>query len=191
MANHINKAAQNQEMANLSDLETIFYAYHRKLVYFAFQYLKDQDLSEDVVQEVFIKLSQNDLLLRQDRLAIQHYLYKAVKNKCFNLIRDQKVHDRVKEQLTESEWDDQTIIHKIIQSEVIAELYAAISSLPEKCQEISRMGYLHGKTNQEIAQELGVSVNTVKTQKQRGLKLLRHKLNPEALGCLLMMVEQL
>jgi RNA polymerase sigma-70 factor (ECF subfamily) len=41
------------------------------------------------------------------------------------------------------------------------------------------MGYLEGMKNHEIAKELGISVNTVKTQKQRALQLLRLKLKPE------------
>jgi RNA polymerase sigma-70 factor (ECF subfamily) len=41
------------------------------------------------------------------------------------------------------------------------------------------MGYFDGKKNQEIAEELDMSINTVKKQKQRALQLLRVKLTPE------------
>lgn len=173
-----------QENNRILILEETFYAYHKKLVYFSYQFVLDKVLAEDIVQEVFIKFSENSILLSQDQKLIQNYLYRAVKNRSINTLRDIKVRDRVLGTVDKGEWDDETIIDRIIQSEVMYELYSAFESLPEKCEVISRMGYLEGKSNQEIAKELGVSINTVKTQKQRGLKLLRLKLNPEAL-CLL------
>jgi len=177
-----------QENNRILILEETFYAYHKKLVHFSYQFVQDKVLAEDIVQEVFIKFSENSILLCQDQKLIQNYLYRAVKNRSINALRDIKVRDRVLGTVDKGEWDDETIIDRIIQSEVMYELYSAFESLPEKCEVISRMGYLEGKSNQEIAKELGVSINTVKTQKQRGLKLLRLKLNPEALCLLTLLV---
>ena len=77
------------------------------------------------------------------------------------------------------------IIDAIITSEVIAEIHAAIRSLPENYRTISVKGFLEGKKNQEIADELGMSVNTVKKQKQKALQLLRLKLTPDLFALLL------
>jgi RNA polymerase sigma-70 factor (ECF subfamily) len=49
------------------------------------------------------------------------------------------------------------------------------------------MGYFDGKKNQEIADELDMSVNTVKKQKQRALELMRVKLSPEMFTAFIML----
>ncbi len=58
-------------------------------------------------------------------------------------------------------------------------VHTAVQSLPERYKLISVMGYIEGKKNLEIADELDMSVNTVKKQKQKALQLLRMKLEPE------------
>ncbi|MNL34998.1 RNA polymerase sigma factor [compost metagenome] len=77
----------------------------------------------------------------------------------------------------------------MIQAEVIGELYAALNLLPERCRLIFKMGYLEGMKNHEIAEKLNISVNTIKTQKKRGLAILRSHLPPQTyyiLVCLLL-----
>lgn len=54
-----------------------------------------------------------------------------------------------------------------MESEVVTELFEAIDELPERCREIFYMAYLQEKEEKQIAELLRVSVNTVKTQKQR------------------------
>jgi RNA polymerase sigma factor (sigma-70 family) len=90
------------------------------------------------------------------------------------------------------EIEEPKILQAIIRSEVLNEINLAIQKLPSSCQQIFRMGYLEGLTNPEIAETLSISINTVKTQKQRALKSIKTSLNPEIFsiflsiyGCLL------
>ncbi|MEN7551917.1 RNA polymerase sigma-70 factor [Rapidithrix thailandica] len=166
---------------NQFTLEELFQEFYKKLVYFSFQLVKDQENAEDIVQEVFIKFWDNRQDVPASKPAIQNYLYKAVKNASMNLIRHYKVRDKYIDQVENNSVEDSTVIDAMIYAEVLAELHAAIETLPEACQQISRLGYLEGKSNKEIAQQLDISVNTVKTQKQRGLQLLRMRIRPEML----------
>ena len=59
-------------------------------------------------------------------------------------------------------------------SDLLRQVYEHIKSLPAEQEKVMRM-CLSGLGNQEIADKLGVSVNTVKTHKSRGLKFLRGK----------------
>ncbi|WP_379084028.1 sigma factor-like helix-turn-helix DNA-binding protein [Pedobacter sp. UC225_65] len=77
--------------------------------------------------------------------------------------------------------EDAIGLNAMIRSEVIAELHKVITTLPKNCQTIFRMGYLEGLKNPQIALELGISINTVKTQKKRGLQLLKMRVNPDFL----------
>jgi RNA polymerase sigma-70 factor (ECF subfamily) len=67
----------------------------------------------------------------------------------------------------------------MIRMEVFNELYREINQLPEQCGKIVRMGYIEGMKNEEIARELGLSIQTVKNQKTRGVMLLKRRLPPE------------
>jgi RNA polymerase sigma-70 factor (ECF subfamily) len=67
----------------------------------------------------------------------------------------------------------------MIETEVLTEINKIINKLPEACQAIFKLSYIEGFSNQEIADQLQLSINTIKTQKRRGLKYVQSKLNPE------------
>jgi len=90
-----------------------------------------------------------------------------------------------------NEPEDQPVIDAIITAEVMAGVHSAIRSLPESYRLISTMGYIDGKKNHEIADELAMSVNTVKKQKYKALQLLRMKLSPDLLVLVLALAVQI
>lgn len=161
--------------------EQLFKAYYSRLCYFSFQFVKDKVNAEDIVQEAFFKYwdHREELSLNCTDAAVKNFLYSTVRNASLNRIRHDKVVSNYLELQDPAPIEEFNIIHSIIRSEVLAELHMALDTLPESCQRISKMGYLAGMKNSEIAQKLGISVNTVKTQKKRGLQLLRLILKPE------------
>ncbi len=68
----------------------------------------------------------------------------------------------------------------IIRSEFFGELYKTLNSLPKECRKVFNMLYIQGKSVSEIADELNLSPSTIKTQKTRGLAVLKKKLFPKA-----------
>ena len=67
-------------------------------------------------------------------------------------------------------------------------LYRTIGKLPEKCKQVFLMACLNDKTYQEIANTLGVSVNTVKTQMKYALKFLRDNLREDDFSFVLVLL---
>ncbi|MNO05198.1 RNA polymerase sigma factor [compost metagenome] len=61
--------------------------------------------------------------------------------------------------------------------------------MPASCQQIFTLGYLEGLSNLEITDRLQISINTVKTQKQRGMKMLLEKLHPEFLPIIIFLLK--
>jgi len=178
----------NEEQAIPSEdlnLKQLFDRYYTRLVYFSAQIVGSQEAAEDIAQEAFIKYWNQRHDVVPHPLAIKSYLYNTVKHASLNVARHQKVKDTYAANLGDMAAVTESLDNAIIHAEVLAQLHSALSTLPEGCQQISRMSYLEGMKNQEIAQTLGISVNTVKTQKQRALQLLRLKLNPELLTLLL------
>ncbi|TZF81121.1 RNA polymerase sigma-70 factor [Pedobacter sp. BS3] len=159
-------------------LDELFRELYPRLLYFAVQLVKDSASAEDIVQGAFIAYLENSEELSPDKNVIKSFLYKAVKNAGLNSLRHHKVVEKFRLTLEEEPSED-SVMSSLMRSEILGEIHTALASLPESCQRISKMGYLDGMKNKEIAEELGISINTVKSQKQRAIQLLKLRLNPD------------
>ena len=72
--------------------------------------------------------------------------------------------------------DDKSFLNSRIEAEVLWEIFSKVNELPSGCRQVFKMSYLENLSNQEIADRLGISVNTVKSQKARSKELLRESL---------------
>lgn len=161
------------------DLDWLFKEYYDRLVFFSWQILKDKQQAEDTAQDAFIAYWQQRDQVSDHPTAIKNFLYKSVKNASLDIIRHLQVVDKFQATQPNTEQGEAYIIEAIISSEIIAEVHAAIETLPSHLRRLSKLSFLEGKKNQEVADELEMSVNTVKKQKQRALELLKVNLNPE------------
>jgi RNA polymerase sigma-70 factor (family 1) len=155
------------------------------LCLFANRKLNNRDEAEDVVSTAFIKIWQKHSQFN-DAAGIRAYLYQIVRNDCIKFYQQTaKIITMQKEisYLTTVDAKD-NIEHDIIRAEFYGELYRAINTLPPECRKIFTMLYIEGKTVREISEELGLATSTIKTQKARGLAVLKKKIRPY-LYCLL------
>ena len=150
-------------------MENLFRYHYRPLCIFALHYLKDIDVSEDVVQEAFgllwEKLSAGEKVVNQ-----KGYLYSTEKNRSLDILRKR---GSVSEAISLDGSVDDIEEPTVEDAEVEARLWTAIDSLPEKCREIFLMSKRDGLRQEEIAQELGISLQTVKNQVSKALKILK------------------
>ncbi len=165
--------------------EELFKQYYSRLCDFARKFLNDGDEAEDLVQDAFVVFLEQKDRIGKHPLAIKSFLYTTINNACLNKLRHTKVKNRYNEQNQTEAVDDKQMLESIIHAEIIGEIYAAIQSLPPGCAMVLKLGYLDGLKNHQITKELGISINTVKSQKQRGLMLLREKLSPQAMAIIL------
>ncbi|UCS91872.1 RNA polymerase sigma-70 factor [Echinicola marina] len=170
-------------------IEQVFRKYYPRLCAYAYNYVQDEDEVEDIVQDVFKVYLEKQGELSEDRNAIKAFLYASVRNSCLNLIRHQKVKVKHREEVFSNFKEGVDGMENIIHAEVLGKLHKAISQLPKGCALVIRMGYLEGLKNPQIAEVLNISVNTVKTQKQRGLMILREKLDTSTLMLLLVLIQ--
>ena len=159
--------------------EELFNRYYVRLCVFAKQLLGDGEQAEDVVQDVFVKLCEQQQLLPTTPDETKRYLYVAVRNGCYKVLRHGKVVDNFLLANPAELRETSDIIHEIIHAEVMDALNKAIETLPKGSALILRKSHFDGLSNQQIAEELGLSFNTVKSQKQRAIALLRNRLNPD------------
>ena len=158
------------------DFEVLFKYNFRPLCLYALHYLGDVDAAEDVVQECFMKLWE-----KLEQGAEVHnsraYLYMTVRNRCLDQLRKNDIPtESLKPHDTYGIIDDDDAQER---SQTEARLWTAIDSLPVKCREVFIMSKRDGLKYEEIAEELGLSVNTVRNQISHALKVLKegvHKL---------------
>ncbi len=91
-------------------------------------------------------------------------------------MRHIKVHEKFTAFKQNARQNDEHMLYSIIETEVLDAVYLSIDQLPEGCRNILKMTFLEEMKNQEVADKLGISVNTVKTQKQRAVQLLKLRL---------------
>lgn len=152
--------------------EYIFKKYFKLLVVYAKTYVEDIDLAQDITQDIFVKIYEKRESLSV-YTSLKSYLYTSIRNKCFDYLKLEKIHRLHKETIkqTSSEIDEDE--DKISEIELQEKIAIAIGKLPEQNQLIFRLSRLEGKTNQEIADTLGLSKRTVETHISNALKKLR------------------
>lgn len=166
---------------------SFFIKNYKALCYFAWEMVNDTDLAEDLVQDAYVSFLKNKHVISGDEQAIKSFLYSSVRNAVYNLNRKAKTIRKYLQRQDFSDIDDIDYEHRIIRAEFMSAIYLIVADLPGACQQIFKLSYLEGLSNQEISAQLGLSINTIKTQKQRALRVLKHKLHPEFFGLLVLL----
>jgi RNA polymerase sigma-70 factor (ECF subfamily) len=156
-------------------VEIFFEEYFTPLVLFSKTYTNDIEVSKDIVQDIFCALLENQTLCSSIN-NFKAYLYNAVKNKSLNYLRhDQVKTDFIKYKTEKLNEKDDSFWSKVIEEEVYSQLMKAINELPPQCKKVYLL-LLDGKGNEEIANILKLSIETVKSHKKNGKRILSERL---------------
>jgi RNA polymerase sigma-70 factor (ECF subfamily) len=156
--------------------EMLFREYFRPLTVFARQYVKVQEVAEDIVQDLFLYLHEKgDFDITREGAGNQ--LYKLVRYRCLNHIEYQRIRKKKNPGIMpdpESNPHDPLEMIKLIELE--HKYLQALESLSPKCREVFEKSRMEGLKNQEIADELKLSKRTIETHISHALKIMRKKL---------------
>lgn len=168
-------AANVPDLRDESWFERLFRDEYESLCYFALRYVDHRHLAEEIVQDSFLKLwSRRD---EPAAGAIRSYLYRSVRNACFDHLKSRRVRRSV---VSVPDLDDTPgpqspeILYR--QGEIDDAIAEAIEQLPARRREIFTLSRRDGLTYSEIADVLSISVKTVETQMGRSLRFLRNRL---------------
>lgn len=156
------------------DFPKTFDEYFHALVLFAKRFGLDIEECESIVQDSFVALWENKREF-SDNFAVRSYLYATVRGKALNNLRHKKVETEYAAGNFSGEKSEEDCVGAIIEEETQRLLFQAIHRLPEQIQEILFLN-LEGKTNQEIADLLRLSIDTIKFHKKNAYKILRKEL---------------
>lgn len=150
--------------------ELLFDTQFEGLMAFVYSYVRDREVSKDIVHDVFLTLWSNKNIVDMD-LYPKAYLYKLARNLSLNYIRHQKVMMTNELSIISHEKDIKQDLDDYDKSLDILALY--INKLPEKQKEVLTKCFIEGKMYKEIAIDLNISINTVKTHLKRAIQYLR------------------
>ncbi len=175
----MNALSDNQLMQEVRDgkldhLNLLFERYHRML--FSFFYNRNQDihLSEDLVQNVFVRVLKYRHRFRGDG-EFKHWLFHIARNVSSDHYRKKKVRysesiDDWKDQITD---DHHIPSESMIQKEQMKQLKTALDRLDPEKREVLMLSKLEGLRYKEIGERLGCSEGAVKVKVYRALKALK------------------
>ena len=174
---------------NDESLEMLYSNFYKALVAFSVQIVDDMSVAEEIVQDIFVKTWQKRNTYKTTA-TLKAYLYNSVRNESISYMRHKSV-ERSRIEAFERDFrlmreDDEQSVEQH-REEIFRKLLLAIDELPPKLRQLFMLT-IQGKTSEDIAEEMNISLHTVKKQRQRGLDRLRKELPPDALLMLLMLL---
>ena len=162
---------------NIDAFEKVFRLYYENLCLYANQYLKDLDLSEEAVQDVFF-----NIWMKRQQIhitdSLKSYLYAATRNKCLKIIRSQNQADKYSDYIKSRQVQQtHTPMHELTAKELNLIIERTLNSSPGRTGEIFRMSRFQNLKYEEIARRLSISVKTVESNMGKALKIFRKNLN--------------
>ena len=157
-----------------SAFKGLYDKYYEALFLFGQKYITNSEAVEDLVQESFIKVWEKRSSFFHEA-ALKAFLYKTVRNSCLNYLDHQKVERNYEQQSKADVLSEDYFLNNVIEEEVNRIIAETVDKLPESARLIYLLS-LKGLKNAEIAEDLNISINTVKTQKQRASKFLKENL---------------
>lgn len=168
----------------------IFKYHYKTMVLFAHGLVKIKEEAEDIVTNVMMRLWEKRSSLHfKTEHNIKSFLFVSVRNECMTVIKRKgrtKERDAVLNIPIDS---DENFLFKLIEADLISYIRILVNDLPEKEKKIFNLYYMEGKDTKEIAQELGMSDNTVRAYNSRALSAIRERINKETtIGILIIII---
>lgn len=155
----------------------IYHRFYKQLFFFILKYIKEADVAEEIVADVFVKVWDR----RMDFPSMENlraFIYISAKNASLNTIRAKRSKG-IHESLSDYEdllVDDKDAFSNLIHAELVHAIFTEVEKLPEKQKEVFNLTFLEDKTVEEIAEELAMSPAAVYTNRSRAINTIRYLL---------------
>lgn len=159
---------------------TLFSAYYQRLCRYAMRFVHDEDATEDLVQDCFLRLYEHRAALTPTSLS--SLLFTMVRNGCLNYLKHKVLVDGYQtEALKQSGGSEQLYALDmtgnadavVLYDDLRHQLDAIIDALPPRTREVFAMSRNDGMRNKEIAAALGISEKVVEKHVTKALAALR------------------
>lgn len=158
---------------DIAAFEQLFYLYHRPLFLYAISFFDYEEDAKDLVQDVFMKFW-NDKSYKNilNDKALKTYLFRSVRNACLNKLGKKDIIVKKVDVIATDVLEEGFSLYN---EDLLEEIKLEILNLPEKTREVITSVFFNKLKYKEAAEELGISVNTVKSYLRSGVQHLRNK----------------
>lgn len=151
----------------------LYASYKNRLIYFAMRFLKSREYAEDIFQDAFTVIWQGRRFINPDT-SFSSYLYTIVRNRIFNQLRNLENHEKLREHILSQAVDYTNETHdEVLASDLKQLIDKAFELLTPRQREIFKMSREQHLSHREIAEALGITVNTVQESISTSLRTLR------------------
>ena len=157
----------------------LYTTYFQGVVQFARGYVNDEEAAKDVAQDVFVTLWENRERVDAET-PMKAYLFTLARNRALDYLKHQRVKEMNEREIRE--WMEHTPEDWRTIEEREERLREKMKALPGKQREAIEKCMMEGKTYQGAAEEMDISVNSLKTHLARGLAFLRAEMAGEDEG---------
>jgi RNA polymerase sigma-70 factor (family 1) len=167
---------QEFKRGNTHAFRTVYDMFFPSLCFFAKRLVDNDGEGEDIAADSFVKL-----LNRHDSFEtlpnIKAFLYITTRNACLNFLRLSQRQQSSKRELNRlQDKTDEHVLSHMVHAEVLREVEFEIEQLPNRCKEIFKLIYYERRPADEIAEMLGISINTVWVQRAKAIQMIRTNL---------------
>lgn len=146
----------------------IYEEYETALFKYAYSLLKDYHRSEDVLQDVFLKVARNIKVLHgQENKKIKNYLYIAIRRKVIDIIKKEEKLQVATVDFLNNMKDERTSkeIDNLATKDIVIKV---LNQMPYKYKDVLYLHLVVGFEEKEIADSLDIKINTIRQQIRRG-----------------------
>lgn len=151
----------------------LYATYKNRLIYFAMRFLKSREYAEDVFQDAFTVVWQSRRFINPDA-SFSSYLYTIMRNRILNQLRNAANEEKLKESILSQALDyTEDTKREVMLNDLKSLISHALQQLTPRQREIFEMSCEAQLSHKEIADKLGISINTVQEHISTSLKLIR------------------
>lgn len=190
----MNQLTERLKQGDEKAFRYLYKHYYASLCRFANLFLNNSFRAEEIVDDVIFYLWENRASV--EIISLRAYLMRAVRNRCLNELKSKSMHEELcfssfsyaenRDFLDNLFADARHPLGVLLERELEEKLANAIDSLPAECRTVFKKSRFEKKKYEEIAEELNISVNTVKYHIKNALSILQEWMSGYLEVCILL-----
>lgn len=162
-------------------LAFLFRKYNSKVYHYCFQYVRSKEVAQEITMDVFLKVWEKRSVLKTDT-PLSGLLFKITKDASISYLRKAARNTVLRKEFVQHYLQslENPLEDHLLFKEGMEIAKRAIASLPPRCRQVFLLRYEEGFSLKQIAEELNISVSTVKKQLSKGTLIVRSYLESNA-----------